>query len=159
MLRRVCRLLAFTSLLIVLSCNQLLAQGVAAPGGMCKPVSQRTQEVGCWILADDPIGQLVKSPVFWYLDVYSTRAAAEADKKPRGAILESLGKVWLMTIEDDRWNPAHGNRIAKIGPLPIVPGDPSIKRAVLCAHRLCADVQGRKALLYAVPVLRSAATR
>jgi quercetin dioxygenase-like cupin family protein len=109
--------------LLSVSYKQLLAQGVAVPGGVCKPMSERTQEVGCWIMADDPIGQLAKSPVFWHLDVYSTRAAAEADKGPRGTIVESFGKVWLLTIEDEGWGAPHGDRIAKIGPLPIVAGE------------------------------------
>jgi quercetin dioxygenase-like cupin family protein len=123
MLRRGYPLLAFTSLLLALSCMQSPAQDVIAAGGKCKPVSQRTQEVGCWIMADDPVGQLVKSPVFWHLDAYSTRAAAEADREPGGTILESLGKVWLMTIQDGKWRSAHGERIAEIGPLPIVAGE------------------------------------
>jgi len=112
-----------TFFLLALSCKQLLAQGVAAPGGVCKPASERTQEVGCWILADDPIGQLTKPQVFWHLDAYPTRAAAQADKGPRGTVIQSLGKVWLMTIEDERWRSAHGNRIAEIGPLPIIAGE------------------------------------
>jgi hypothetical protein len=108
--------------LLALSHNQSSAQGVAVPGGVCKPVSQRTQEIGCWILADDPIGPLTKPSVFWHLDVYSTRAAAEAEKGRRGAVIESLGKVWLMTVEAEHWRPAHGTRIAEIGPLPIAAG-------------------------------------
>ena len=109
--------------LLALWCRPLLAQGVAIPGGVCKPVSQRTQDIGCWIMADDPVGQLTKSPVFWHLDSYPTRAAALVDKGPRGAVIEALGKVWLMTIEDEKWRPAHGNRIAEIGPLPIIAGE------------------------------------
>jgi quercetin dioxygenase-like cupin family protein len=106
-----------------LSCKALLAQGVAVKGGECKPASQRTQEVGCWILADDPVGQLKNSPVFWHLDLYSTRSAAEADKAPRSTIIESLGKLWLLTIADEQWRPSHGNRVAEIGPLPVVAGE------------------------------------
>jgi quercetin dioxygenase-like cupin family protein len=109
--------------LLSLACKQLSAQGVATPGGVCKPASERTQEVGCWILADDPLGQLTKSQVFWHLAEYSTRAAAQADKGPHGTVIESLGKVWLMTIEHAKWRPSHGNRLAKIGPLPIVAGE------------------------------------
>jgi hypothetical protein len=123
MLRRSDPLLAFASLLLALSCTQSLAQVAAPAVGKCTPANQRTQEVGCWILADDPLGPLVKSPVFWHLDVYSSRAAAEADKGPRGAILESFGKVWLMTIEGHGWRPAHGDRIAEIGPLSVVAGE------------------------------------
>jgi hypothetical protein len=50
--------------------------------GICKPVSERTGEVGCWIIAHEPIGQLNQSQMFWHLDVYPTRAAAEAAKGP-----------------------------------------------------------------------------
>jgi quercetin dioxygenase-like cupin family protein len=75
------------------------------------------------IMADDPVGQLTKSQVFWHLDSYPTRAAAQVDKGPQGTVIESSGKVWLMTIEDEKWRPAHGNRIAEIGPLLIAAGE------------------------------------
>src|SRR5258708_14169457 len=107
--------------LLSLATKQLSAQGVATPGGVCKPASERIQEVGCWIMADDPVGHLTKSQVFGHLDAYSTRAAAPADKGPQGTVIESLGKVWLMTIEEAKWKTDHGNRIAQIGPLPIAP--------------------------------------
>jgi hypothetical protein len=35
-------------------------------------------------MADDPIGPLAKSPMFWHLDEYATRAAADADHSPGG---------------------------------------------------------------------------
>lgn len=120
-LARLLRTLSF--FLLVLSGENLAAQGVMGPAGVCKPASMRTQQVGCWILADDPIGQLTKSPVFWTLDAYPTRAAAEADKGPRGTVLESLGKVWLLNIAYEKSKPAQGTRTAEIGPLPIVAGE------------------------------------
>ncbi|HLH08605.1 MAG TPA: hypothetical protein VKW78_15310 [Terriglobales bacterium] len=108
--------------LLLLLCNQLVAQGVAVPGDNCKPVSQRTQEIGCWILANESMGQLTKPEVFWHLDTYRTRSAAQADKGPQGVVVESFGKVWLMTIADEKWRSAHGNRVAEIGPLFVVTG-------------------------------------
>jgi quercetin dioxygenase-like cupin family protein len=113
----------FTFVLFALACRQLVSQGVQAPVAVCEPVSLRTQELGCWILADDPIGPLTKSPMFWHLDEYATPAAANADKGPRSTIVESLGRVWLMTIEDEKWRPAHGKRVSEIGPLTIVAGE------------------------------------
>ena len=107
----------------LLPCDQLLAQGVAVPGDKCKPVSERTQEIGCWILADGPVGQLTKPQMFWHLDTYPTRSAAQADKGSQGVIVESFGKIWLMTISDEKWRSAHGDRVAEIGPLPIVAGE------------------------------------
>jgi quercetin dioxygenase-like cupin family protein len=108
--------------LLLCLCAQLMAQGVAAPGDTCKPTSARMQGIGCWILADNPIGQLTKPQVFWHLDAYPTRFAAQADKGPQGTVVESFGEVWLMTIQDENWRSPHGKRIAEIGPLPIVAG-------------------------------------
>jgi len=101
----------------------LWGQGVAAPGDPCKPASARTQQIGCWILADNPVGQLTRAQVFWHLDGYPTRSAAQADKGPRGTVVESFGRVWLMTIEDENWRSKHGDRIAEIGPIPVVAGE------------------------------------
>ncbi len=114
---------ALSSCLLLLLCTQVRAQGVAAPGGACKPASARTQQIGCWILADNPVGQLSTPQVFWHLDAYPTRLAAQADIGPRGTVIESFGKVWLMTIEDQTWRSPRGNRIAEIGPLPVIAGE------------------------------------
>jgi quercetin dioxygenase-like cupin family protein len=109
-------------LVVALSpCGQASAQPV--PGGVCKPVSERTSEVGCWILAHEHVGQLAEPQTFWHLDTYPTRVAAEAAKGPRGIVVESLGKVWLLTIENSGWRPSGGERIAEIGPLPVIAGE------------------------------------
>jgi quercetin dioxygenase-like cupin family protein len=100
-------------------CSQSSAQSTV---GNCKPVSERTTEVGCWIIAHQPIGQLT-GQTFWHLDVYPTRSAAEAARGPRGIVVESLGKVWLLTVEKAGWRPSQGERIAEIGPLPVVAGE------------------------------------
>jgi quercetin dioxygenase-like cupin family protein len=54
--------------------------------------------------------------------VYPTRLAAQADAVPGGTVVESLGKVWLLTIQGEHWRPAHGQRVATVGPLGILPG-------------------------------------
>ena len=86
---------------------------------ICKPVSQRTGEVGCWITANAELGQLPQEPIFWHLYTYPTRTEAEAAKGQRGTVVESLGKVWLLTIETASWRPAAGARVAEVGPLPV----------------------------------------
>jgi quercetin dioxygenase-like cupin family protein len=93
-------------------CDHVFAQ-------ICRPVSERTAEVGCWIMVDAVLGQLPRGPVFWHLDVYPTRAEAEAARGPRGTVVESFGKVWLFTIDVAGWRRPGGERIAQIGPLPI----------------------------------------
>jgi quercetin dioxygenase-like cupin family protein len=92
----------------------------AAFAQICKPVSQRTGELGCWITANAPLGQLPHQPIYWHLDTYPTRPEAEAAKGSRGTVVESLGRVWLLTIDVAGWRPSGGTRIAKIGPLPVI---------------------------------------
>ena len=84
------------------------AQAVA--GGSCRPVSERTQEVGCWIFANQVIGQIAEKQIFWHLDRFPNRAAAEAAKGPRGTVVEALGQTWLLTIEPAGWRPSGGQR-------------------------------------------------
>ena len=88
---------------------------------ICKPVSERTGELGCWITAKATLGELPQAPIFWHLDTYATRAEAETAKGPRGTVVESLGKVWLLTIDVAGWRPSGGARVAEIGPLPVNP--------------------------------------
>ena len=56
--------------------------------GICKPVSERTSEVGCWILVDHPIGRIEQGQVFWHLDTYASRPEAEKAKGPTGTVIE-----------------------------------------------------------------------
>jgi quercetin dioxygenase-like cupin family protein len=93
-----------------------------ASAQICKPVSQRSGELGCWITAAAVLGQLPPQPVFWHLDTYATRAEADAAKGPRGNVVESFGKVWLLSIDVAGWRPAGGVRVAEIGPLPVGAG-------------------------------------
>lgn len=116
---------SYAAVLILLSLPVVPAWGQAkADGfGVCKPISQRTQEVGCWIITDNPVGKISAARVYWHLDSYPSRAAAEAAKGPNGTVLESLGKVWLMTIEKKGWRPQKGGEhVADIGPLEVHAG-------------------------------------
>lgn len=92
--------------------------------GPCKPVNERTSEVGCWVLVDHPLGRIEQVQVFWHLDVYPTRTEAEKAKGPQGTVVESLGKAWLLTIEKAGWRPLlKGEHLAEIGPLPVTAGE------------------------------------
>jgi quercetin dioxygenase-like cupin family protein len=91
----------------------------AVPSGPCRPVSDRTSEVGCWVLSEHPIGELAESEVFWHLDAYSSRSAAEAAKSPMGTVVESFGRIWLFTIAENGWQAPGGQAVAEIGPLAI----------------------------------------
>lgn len=87
----------------------------------CRPVKERTREMGCWIMANVPVGQLGPAPIYWHLDLYPSRDAAEAAKVSSSAVVEALGRVWLFTIEHEQWRASGSEHIADIGPLPVSP--------------------------------------
>ena len=97
------------------ACGDALAQN--AERIPCRTVSERTGEMGCWIISAESIGELPAGPLLWHLDTYPLRAAAEAAKGPHGTVVEALGEIWLFTIAEGGWRPAGGVRIAEIGPL------------------------------------------
>jgi quercetin dioxygenase-like cupin family protein len=88
----------------------------------CKPVAERTQPEGCWIVANKPLGKL-PAAVFWTLDVYPTRESADKANTNNGLVVESLGKVWLFSVGGKPALPLRGSRITQIGPLPVKPDE------------------------------------
>ncbi len=110
---------------LVVASEMLAAQlpGSRVPGGCDVPVSERSGEFGCYLTATQAIEALPAAPIFWHLDTYPTRAAAQAAAQgPASTVVESLGKVWLFTIAGAGWTPATGERVATIGPLPAAAG-------------------------------------
>jgi hypothetical protein len=57
-------------------------------------------ERGCYVLVSEPIGELPRIPLYWQIDSFPTKAAAEAAKGPRGTVVEALGKIWLLSIAE-----------------------------------------------------------
>jgi hypothetical protein len=111
-----------TALVILFS---LLAKGVTAQTKGCEPIAQRAgREFGCFITAREELGPLPKDSVFhWHIDAFATRAAAEAARAQRSTVVESLGRLWLFTIAEPNWRPATGQRMASVGPLPLIKAD------------------------------------
>jgi len=106
--------------LFVIFCTH--AEGQPVEGGTCRPVNERTQDVGCWIVSNESIGELAGTQTFWHLDTFATPDAAAAAKTKRSTIVQALGKTWLLTIEDATWHASGGEHVTTIGPLPIAPG-------------------------------------
>ena len=88
------RLIAFLSLVVTLASScEALAQ-------ICRPVGERTQDLGCWIIANAAVGQLPHEPIFWHLDTFATQAEANAAKGSRGIV---RGVAWQgMALHDRR---------------------------------------------------------
>jgi quercetin dioxygenase-like cupin family protein len=86
------------------------------PAG-CVPVSERQMERGCYVLVSEALGEQPRTPLFWQIDSFPTKAAAESAKGPRGTVMEALGKIWLLSIAEEGYRPTGGTHAAEIGPL------------------------------------------
>lgn len=103
----------------------MATSAAAQTGGSCEPVAERAgRELGCFITAREELGALPRdSALYWHLDAFTGRAAAEAAKAQRSTVVRSLGRIWLFTVAERGWRPASGKRIASVGPLPLVDAD------------------------------------
>ncbi len=113
------------TLLAILASTSLVAQPAVAQTIGCEPVAGRAgREFGCFITARVELGVLPRdSALFWHVDVFSSRSAAETAKTSRGTVVSSLGQIRLFTIAEAGWRPASGERVAMAGPLPLVEAD------------------------------------
>ena len=114
-MKRTARRFALAAILVLLDGGVLSAQ----PSGSCKLASDRTREIGCWIIAHDILGSFAEAQTYWHLHTFTSRTEADAAKGPRGTVVDSMGKVWLSTIEARGWRSTKGQHVAEIGPLPI----------------------------------------
>jgi quercetin dioxygenase-like cupin family protein len=137
----------------------------------CVPASERgNREFGCFVLASKELGKLPDTALYWYLNVYQTKASAEAAKGDIGTVVESFGKVWLLAVADASWTPNGGQRVSRIGPLPIshagsftaeymeatfLPGmrsrvhrHPGPEAWYVVAGEQCAEIPGQKIVLH-----------
>lgn len=104
------------------------ARNPGLPGWCETPAADRKAEAGCYTTAVADLGRLPATPIYWHLDTFPSRAAAEAARGPRGTVVDSQHKIWLFTIAEASWRPAGGERVATIGPLVIDPSVPYTAR-------------------------------
>ena len=95
---------------------------VPVPGRCELPRTGPADAVGCHLAGKEQLGAAPATPLFWHIDSYATRAAAEAARRGRGTVADAHGRVWLFTIANAEWRPEGGQRVARVGPLPLTPG-------------------------------------
>src|SRR2546426_9731510 len=83
----------------------------------CRPASERTGPVGCWIIAHERLGEMPAAPLFWHLSTYASRTAADAEKVRGATVVEALDKVWMLAIAPTGSRTPGGTRVAEIGRL------------------------------------------
>lgn len=95
---------------------------VAVPGRCEMRRTGPADAVGCYTSGREELGVVTATPLYWHLDSYPTVAAASAARQGRGTVAEAHGRVWLYTIAEADWRPQGGQRVARVGPLPLQAG-------------------------------------
>ncbi len=108
---------AVATLVVALMGLAITVASSAQTGGACIPVSERTTELGCFVHAEQVLRQLPRGPLYWHIDRFPTRSAANAAREKNGTVVEILGQVWLFTIAGKSWRSSAGDHIANVGPL------------------------------------------
>lgn len=109
------RLLQALLLLSLLPAGQAWCQATARPCSV-----EETPGPAC-LLSQTPLPALPAGPVFWHIDRFDTRAAAERASSSAGSVVEAYGVIWRFTIERKDWRPKGGTQVALVGPLPVQP--------------------------------------
>lgn len=70
------------------------------------------------LLARQQLPSLPKGKIFWHIDRFPSRQAAEA-AGTGGVVTEAFGATWRFTLARRDWRAASGEHVAIIGPLPV----------------------------------------
>ena len=95
---------------------------VPVPGGCEMPRTGPADAPGCYKAGTAQLGAAPSAALFWHLDTFSTQAAANAARTARGVVVSAHGHTWLFTIAEETWRAEGGQRVARVGPLPLKAG-------------------------------------
>ncbi len=88
----------------------------------CAPIDEKRQDLGCYVVARQMLGALREGAptLFWHLDVFPSRAAAEAARGRFATVVEAFDRTWLFTLGQRDWRPeGAAQHMATVGPLPL----------------------------------------
>jgi len=69
-------------------------------------------------LVERKVADLPPDALFWRIETYSDRAAAQAAAGPWSLIAEAAGKTWLFTLGAAGGSSPGGARVTELGPIP-----------------------------------------
>ena len=91
------RIVQFRRILVAFAAIALTAIPLRAQTDVtCVPAAERAgRTFGCFITARQELGPLPARPaLYWHLDTFESRAAAERARAPRSTVVESLSTAW-----------------------------------------------------------------
>jgi len=82
--------------------------------------AQQPVRAGPKVIAEKKTTSLPKGPLFWRVESFPTLAQAQSAAGPTSLAAESAGKAWLVTLGASGQASKGANKVAEIGPIPIV---------------------------------------
>lgn len=94
-----------------------------APHEQCTELEGNGGDDGCYLGTRINLGPM-PSQLYWHIDRFADRDAAEAARTLHGSVTVAFGnQILLQTINDNPgWRPAEGDHLATIGPLAVAAG-------------------------------------
>ncbi|MPZ39025.1 MAG: cupin domain-containing protein [Rhizobiales bacterium] len=92
----------------------------AIPGLMFSTAAASAQQLTIKPVAEKKVKQLPAGPLFWTIEIFPLLAQAQAGAGATGLAAEVSGKAWLFTLGPKGAPSAGANRVAEIGPVPLV---------------------------------------
>ena len=71
-------------------------------------------------LAERKVAELPAGELFWRIETYPSKGAAEAASGNWSLVAEAGGKVWLFTLGSAGGSSAGGTKVSEVGPIPRV---------------------------------------
>lgn len=124
------RIVAACILLLLLLSTQVLAQGeqhsemsthALAP---CKPSpipGKRPSDSDCALLVQKQFAALPSGELVLRIENFATIDGAKSAATPASAVVEAVGKVWLLTLSPKGQRSHGGQVVTEVGPLPPIP--------------------------------------
>lgn len=109
-------------LLIILSVFAAAAFPAAAQAqATARPCEPEEKTGPACLLAHKPLATLPSGEVFWHIDRFPTKMAAERAAVANSVVTEAFGSTWLFTLQTKQWRSRGGEQLSVIGPLPVTP--------------------------------------
>lgn len=86
--------------------------------------SKEEQAGPACLLSHANLGNVRDDAVYWSLDTYPTKEAANQDRAGGSVVVEAYGQIWLFTVGRLLDRPTHGVRVADIGPIAVSKNTP-----------------------------------
>lgn len=83
----------------------------------CLEDGLKSKQFGCLLLAKMKVERFPAGELFWHLNKFPTKAAAEAAKSQTGMVIESEGLFWLFSFGPKNVAPRQGELAVSVGPL------------------------------------------